>query len=200
MESFIYLIRHGITEGLEKNLFYGWLDLPVTEGGFKELEKFKKEGIYPSFNEKDVNYYISGLTRTKQTLNAIFGDVNYRIIPNLKEINFGDWEGADFENLQNQVKWKEWMENPGADFRFPNGECQSEFRDRISLGYEELLDYHKDGGTKNSVCVIHGGVISQLMINFFGHEDRIFSNWTPKAGRGYKLILEDYMPVYYERI
>ena len=43
MTSVIYLIRHGLTEGLKKRWFYGWAGLPEIEEGFEEIANTFKE-------------------------------------------------------------------------------------------------------------------------------------------------------------
>ena len=89
MRSYIVLIRHGITEGIKRHWFYGWTDLPIIEEGYEQLRQYKEEGAYPELPD-DTKYYTTGFVRTTQTLRALFGDVPYKEIPDLKEINFGD--------------------------------------------------------------------------------------------------------------
>ena len=72
MASKIYLIRHGITEGNQKKWFYGAADIPLAEEGKEELKKLKEKNIYPEIPE-DADLYTTGLLRTEQTFEILFG-------------------------------------------------------------------------------------------------------------------------------
>jgi len=208
MASVIHIIRHGITEGIQKKYFYGWVDLPVVEEGFDELEMFKKADIYPKFDYSDALFYTSGLTRANQTLETIFGDVEYEANPKLKEINFGDWELKTYHDLESTNKWQEWMEDTTGDFRFPNGDSAKSFFERIIEGYNEVLKNHKmkelshrhDGKDAVSVIVCHGGTIASIMLDQFPGQKQYLMDWTPHTGCGYSIYYENGEAVKYELI
>lgn len=191
MGKTVYLIRHGITEGLEKNLFYGWIDYPITENGFKELEQFKDEKIYPAVDFSCCRVYTSGMTRTNQTLNTIYGDVPFTEVRDLMEINFGDWEGKDYMDLSNHKEWDMWMNDTTGDFRFPNGETTNEFNTRITRGMDMIISELVESDNPCAVVVFHGGVTATLMQMWFPEEGKYFNQWTPKPGRGYTIRLDD---------
>ena len=109
MASYIHLIRHGITEGIQKKCFYGWKDLPVVEEGFEELAGLKEEGIYPQFDIEDAQFFTSDLIRSQQTLQFIYGDVDFTINEKIKEINFGQWEMKTWKELEEQDQWHMWI-------------------------------------------------------------------------------------------
>ena len=72
MKSEIVLIRHGITTGNIRRLYYGSTDVPLAEKGIQKIKENKEEGLYPS--SPDAEYYTSGMLRTEQTLQLIYGD------------------------------------------------------------------------------------------------------------------------------
>ena len=47
MKSHITLIRHGITEGNVRRLYYGATNVPLAQKGIDELKRLTAEGIYP---------------------------------------------------------------------------------------------------------------------------------------------------------
>ena len=47
MKSRICLIRHGITEGNKKKLYYGHSDIDLAEEGITELKELVSSGLYP---------------------------------------------------------------------------------------------------------------------------------------------------------
>ena len=92
----ISLIRHGKTFANEKKLYYGFSDIELSENGIKELEKLKEKVNY----EKGQLFITSGLKRTIQTLNILFGNVDYIVNEHFKEMNFGDFELKSYEQLK----------------------------------------------------------------------------------------------------
>ena len=63
------LLRHGETEGSQKNLYYGAADIPALPKSLEALQQKALTGVYPTAE----HYYVSGMTRTIQTLRAIYG-------------------------------------------------------------------------------------------------------------------------------
>lgn len=198
MKSYIHLIRHGLTEGNTKRWFYGATDVPLLEEGVEDLAKLRKEGIYPVFEEAD--FYTSGMLRTKQTLETIYGPVPFRIIDDLREMNFGRWECKTFEELKMEPEAEEWMKENNVTFCYPGGgESQVGFRSRVHDGLHTLLNFHamlevsqkatdKDA---NTVAVCHGGVISAILHQLFPEEKHSFWDWIPDPGHGYTVELKN---------
>lgn len=207
MKSYIILIRHGITEGIKKRWFYGWADLPMIQEGYEQLELYKSEGAYPEVPD-DAKYYTTGFVRTTQTLNALYGDVPYTEIPDMKEINFGDWECQTFDELSQKEDGAKWLEDAYGTFCFPNGECMNDYLERIRRGNRELVGYHRmnelahrhSGKDAVSVMICHGGSISASMLNWFPDERDTFWDWTPAVGLGYIVYFENGEPVRYETL
>ena len=204
MASYIHLIRHGITDGLLNRWFYGWTDLPVVEKGFEELEEYKKAGIYPKFDLSDCNFYTSGMLRANQTLKTIYGNVPFKGVEKLKEINFGDWELKTYEELEGQGGWDAWMNDTTGTFTFPGSEeSMVSFTKRILEGYREVEKEHRlkefshrhSGKDAVSCIVCHGGTIAATMLSLFPEDKNYFFEWTPHTGRGYTIIYENGDPV-----
>jgi len=207
MKSYIHLIRHGLTQGLLEDWFYGWLDIPVVPEGCRILLDYKNQGIYPDATDADL--YTSGMLRTNQTMNIIYDEPEYEEVPELKELRFGDWEGMRFSDMDSMTEWYEWSHDRFGTYTFPNGDSALSFNNRVMSGFEKVMKKHKakeiemaaKGKEANSIIVCHGGVISILMINFFpdvNNDD--FFKWSPETGRGYTVIFEDGKPVDYKFI
>lgn len=54
MRTKICLIRHGITEGNQKRLYYGSSDIPLAEEGIEMLRSLSAQEIYP--DDTDAKY------------------------------------------------------------------------------------------------------------------------------------------------
>lgn len=199
MKSYIHLIRHGITEGNKKHWYYGRSDIPLIEEGYEALEKLKEEGIYPEIDE-DTQIFTSGLIRTIQTLNTIYGDREYTAIDGLREWDCGDFECKTHEELSENPIYKEWFENRTFDSKVPGGESMRAFYNRVTAAFAEFVKLHELQMIKLrnrqkdavSLAVIHGAVISSIMCSSFsnGPGDG-FWKWLPDPGRGYTIIMED---------
>ena len=204
MKSYIHFIRHGITEGNANRWFYGWTDVNLLPEGIAELESLRDAGIYPPLGDADV--YTSGMRRTEQTLQVIYGDVPHRQIPAMKELNFGEWECHTWDQLKDIPNIIELLGNMDGKEEYPGGESPYGFRQRVLGGLEELRGFHRlkelshrhSGQDAVSVMVCHGGVISNCMFHMFPAERENFWKWLPDPGHGYTVYFEDGEPVRYE--
>ena len=119
MKKQITVIRHGLTEGNLKKWYYGASDIPLDPQGIDALRKLASEKIYPDPSGAD--FYVSGMLRTRQSLKAIYGDVPYSVIPDLRELNFGIFEKCTYDELRDDPQYCEWLTDP-AGKTMPDGE------------------------------------------------------------------------------
>ncbi|MBU8901435.1 MAG: histidine phosphatase family protein, partial [Victivallales bacterium] len=112
--------------------------------------------------------FASPMLRVKQTLETALApekikDVEYK--ENLREINFGDWEGKSFEEINEQYpnEVNNWTE-PSNKFGFPNGSNLDDFHKGIELFKATLME------TSGETIVVfaHGGVILALICSILG--------------------------------
>lgn len=206
MKSCIHFIRHGITEGILNRWYYGWADMPLTEDGIRALKQLKADGIYPA--GEDADFYTSGMIRANQTLEAIYGSAPYRVIDDLREMNFGQWECKTFDELKELEGFDLWLEDKTGDFVFPGGESANAFYQRAGRGLKELLGYHRlkelshrhSGKDAVSIVACHGGVIAASMCALTDQPKETFWEWIPDPGRGYTVFFENSDPAGYEKI
>ena len=206
MISCIHFIRHGITQGILNKWYYGWEDLPLVAEGLREIEELKSMSVYPSSDGTE--FYTSGMLRANQTLNAIYGEVPYKTIPDLKEMNFGQWECKTFDQLQQLPGFDTWMNDRSGTFYFPGGESASSFYVRAKKGLDQLMGYHRllelshrhNGLDSVSTVVCHGGVIAASMCTLFGFAAETFWDWIPAPARGYTVYFEDGQAVKYDNL
>ncbi len=203
-KSFIHFIRHGITEGNKKRWYYGSSDISLDKDGVELLEELTKRGIYPNPDEGD--YYTTGMKRTEETFEIIYGEKNHRHISLLQEMDFGIFEKKSYEELKENAVYQKWINDETGESSPPEGESINDFHRRIQKGYEELSGYHKlkefsmrhEGKTAHSVIVCHGGVISSIMQNLFAESENNFYDWIPDPAHGYSVEFEDGRAVRYE--
>ena len=120
MKSQIALIRHGITIGNVRRLYYGATNVPLAQKGIDELKRLREEGIYP--DGEGAQFFTTGMGRTQQTLELIYGDRPHEIIKDLREINFGDFEMKTYEELMEYEEYRDWITATNDTKAPPNGE------------------------------------------------------------------------------
>ena len=179
----LVMIRHGLTDALEKHLYYGAVDIPLNEKGKEELIRFRNEGVYPDFSGYDI--YTSGMIRTEQTLELIMGKVDHTVEPRFREMNFGDFELKSYEDLKDRDDYQHWLTDVGSIPCPGGGEKADDFGKRVLEAANEII-----AGGKDSMLVIHGGVISKIMQQYFPGIIRNYYEWTPASGKGYIITFD----------
>ncbi len=169
-----YLIRHGKTEANERKLYCGSTDLPLTEGGMGELKKINY--IVP----QDSIFITSGMKRTEQTLQLLFGDVAHKVDNRFREVDFGVFEMKSYEQLKGREDYQTWISEDNEKNVPPDGESGEQMLKRVLDGFMELKRE-----TKDVVLISHGGVIAGLMAHLFPEEGKNRYSWQPRPGHGY---------------
>ena len=130
------LLRHGETEGSQKNLYYGAADIPALPKSLEALQQKALTGVYPTAE----HYYVSGMTRTIQTLRAIYGDVAYTVLPGLREMDFGDFEMRAYAgDLEHDPQFIVWCEDSEHNM-CPNGESAPQVLARNLAAIQPVID------------------------------------------------------------
>ena len=197
MSSKIVIIRHGITEGNKNKWFYGGLDLPLLTEGKEELLRQKSEGFYPEVPEH-VQYFTTGMVRTEETLEVLFGEHPHRAITDLQEMSFGEYEARTFDELKDDLAFQSWTHDETGEIAFPGGETRNGFAKRVIRGTEELLNRHRlkelevrhSGADVMSIIVCHGGVICAMMQHLFPNDKSDMWEWMMEPGSGYIVEME----------
>ena len=106
----IYFIRHGQTKYNTEGRFVGSTDLPLSAEGRKNIEEKwagKSEHI-----DKDV-IYTSPMKRCIETSNIIFPDDTFSVIKDMREMNFGIFEGKTHDELSSLSSYIHFRETNG---------------------------------------------------------------------------------------
>ncbi|WP_120500146.1 histidine phosphatase family protein [Roseovarius sp. EL26] len=145
--SRLFLIRHGPTHAKS---MVGWSDIPADLSDTEQLARLA------AFLPPDALVISSDLIRASATADAIAGNRS-RLPhdPDLREINFGDWELQRFDAIEDQDHIRRYWDDPG-DISPPNGESWHEVSARVTGAVERLLRAHPD---KDLIVVAHFGAI-----------------------------------------
>ena len=154
----IILIRHGETLSNKFKRYMSYTDEELSIDGRKSLAE-----MYEGNNIKAEKVYISPMRRCRQTADIIFNRDDFCEMPELIEMNFGIFEGKNYEDLSDNLDYRKWVES-GCEETIPQGEKKSDFADRIERGVNKILLDSKDYSDIAIVC--HGGTIMAIKERF----------------------------------
>ncbi len=155
----LWLVRHGETEANVAGLYSGHAPTPLTERGIAQAQSLS--GLLR--NVPFDNVLCSELERARHTTQLILAEreVPVRVMPELNEMFFGDWEMRHHRDLaredaENYAVWCNDWQNATPT----NGEGFQAFSQRVERFIAQLADY-KD--SQNLLVVSHQGVLSVLV-------------------------------------
>lgn len=183
MKTFkIHLIRHGLTEGNLKQQYIGSTDLPLAAAGVSELKRLKEETDYPRVDA----VYSSPLLRCKQSAAILYPGKEINIVDNLREIDFGDFEGKTANELEILPSYADWA--AGRINAAPNGEDNTEFAKRLCVGLNEIVRDMMSKGAEHAAVIMHGGAIMMLLASC-AVPRKSMVEWTCSAGSGFSILV-----------
>jgi alpha-ribazole phosphatase len=97
----VYLLRHGKTEGNLHRQYVGVTDQPLCQQGRQEILGFKRASKYPNVD----HVFISPLLRCRQTMEMIFENIPFTVVPEFRECNFGNFECRTYEELKDDPQY-----------------------------------------------------------------------------------------------
>lgn len=165
METQIYLVRHGQSEGNANGIYQGHTNMGLSEVGVYQAELTAKR-------LEDIHIdavYSSDLARAHNTAlpHAKLRGLDVIDSEQLREMYIGDWEGmliVDLKRDHYQEFVIDWHEDFG-NFRFPNGESTLEAADRL---YSEILRIAKENLGKTVLIASHAAVIRAFWCKMCG--------------------------------
>jgi alpha-ribazole phosphatase len=167
----LYLVRHGETESNIQKRYQGWTESPLSEDGLCQAEKAGRV-----LSEKQIDaIYCSDLRRASHTAEIIglHNSLKPEATPLLREINFGQWEGLTFKEIE--ASWgnmvSRWLDDPFKKSA-PEGETLLEVGERMRQFVNRLVEQYPDG--RRIVAVSHGGSIRALLHNILGLDSKSF--------------------------
>ena len=172
----IYLIRHGKTEANEKHLYCGSTDLSLSETGKAELQELH-------YDIKNAHFITSGMKRTNETLQILFGDVPYKEDPRFREVDFGVFEMHSYEALKDSPDYQTWITGDNNANIPPKGESGEQMKARVLAAFSEIR--------QDSCIITHGGVIAAIMGHLFPEDKKNLYQWQPNPGQGYRISWGD---------
>lgn len=162
MTTNILLIRHAAHVELGKVLSGRRRDVSLSREGLEQAEIVADLlGVEPL-----AAVYSSPRERAFYTARAIAEqhEVRAEIADELDEVDFGDWTGRSFDDLEGDPVWDDWNA-ARATARPPGGESMAEAVSRAVAGLEELASEHRD---QSIAAVSHCDIIRGVIAHYLG--------------------------------
>ncbi len=155
----VYLIRHGQSEGNERNVYCGWTDFPLSQLG--EAQARHLAGQLPT--PRPYHLVTSDLSRASRTAHILSESwrLPVTVDRSFREMHFGAFENRTWKNITEKYPalTTEWTENWFAGHT-PEGESLEMVYNRVIPAYREYL--HLWQGTAWGL-VAHSGVIQAIL-------------------------------------
>lgn len=123
------LIRHGKTPSNKEHRYLGVTEEALSEDGRKQLEILAEKDIL----RKPWLLFISPMLRCQESAGILFPGKKAYPIEEWREMNFGAYEGKNYEDLKNDSYYQKWIDSNGT-LPFPEGESQQEYIKRCHRG------------------------------------------------------------------
>ena len=131
----LHLIRHGLTAANTDGRYVGGgTDEPLCSVGIGGIEFLKANYKYPEIER----LYTSPMLRATETCKLIYPEMNYTVVDNLKECNFGEFENKTFTELGASERFAYWLSHQN-EFVPEGGESNAEFAQRCAEGLNEVF-------------------------------------------------------------
>lgn len=178
----LYLVRHGETIWNQEGRYYGHADVPLAENGRIQAEKLGRYLKTISFDK----VYCSPLQRATDTA-VCLTDQPLILEENLKEQNFGLFEGKTYQELQKEygAELEQWNAS-FEEYCLPQGESFRMVRHRVDQFTETLW---KEQG--RILIVAHKGTFGHMLASLLRLPLSGYWNFVFEQGTYSKIDLQD---------
>ncbi len=162
MTPFIYFLRHGQTAWNVEQRLQGQADTDMNAIGRKQVDRNGVSLGQLIADPEHFDFVASPMRRTRETMERVrrgmgLDQMAYRTDARLVEINFGDWQGRTFLELEQRYTGvSRARRHDKWDFVPPGDEAESYamLTERVRSWLDEVV--------QPTVCVTHGGVLRAI--------------------------------------
>jgi broad specificity phosphatase PhoE len=170
----VYLVRHAVHSVVDHVLVGRNQRIGLSSEGLRQASCL---GSY--FARKRIaSIHSSPQLRARQTATSISASLGkpFLIVPEIDEVDAGDWTGRSFDELENDARWHRWNSQREST-RIPNGECMYEVQERIDKHLAHIAESHVN---RRVVIVTHAEIIRAAILKLRGLALQDFTS-TPVA-------------------
>lgn len=168
------LVRHGITAPQEEHRYCGHSNPSLSRRGVEQMCALRAR-LTPALL-RNATVFSSDLRRAMESAEILTGSVPGFPLMELREIDFGEWEGKRFD--QTGCANAECLRDRA--FRFPGGETIDDLRVRVGRAWQRMRN---EMTTSQALVVAHGGSLAALLVLLRGQaEEEIWNERLPHGG------------------
>lgn len=178
----LILVRHGETDFNKNRLLFGWKDPELNQCGISQSHTARK--ILERYDYAKI--YSSPLKRALKTGEIVnYKGIDIEISEQLKELNFGIFEGYSYEEIlelypeEEKIAREDWK-----NYSFKTGESPKMLQKRAVEFIETKIDLEKE----DVVLVTHWGVICTVLSHYLSGD--LNGYWKFKIKNGGIAILD----------
>ena len=152
----VVFVRHGATADTEDHRYSGaGTDEPLSSAGERALRDLACD--------RDVFRVItSGMARTDETARILFPNARLSRVRDLREVDFGIFEGKTFRDLADDARYRAWVE-ANCEPVCPEGEGKLAFVARVTRAFCGICTDEEHAGQRRVVLVVHAGTIRAIL-------------------------------------
>lgn len=148
----ICFIRHGSTAGNLEKKYIGITDEPLCREGIAQAQALYDDGL-PEFDA----VFVSPMLRCRQTAGILFPEKFPTVEEELRECDFGKFEGKNYRELAGDPDYEAWLKDLCTG-QIPGGERVEDFKTRCVQGFLKCLD-----AGDRLAFVVHGGTVMSIL-------------------------------------
>jgi broad specificity phosphatase PhoE len=152
----LLLVRHGETDWNAEGRLQGHTDRPLNDAGRRQAQELAERLA----REQVDAVYASDLARAKETAETVGARLGLPVVidPDLREKNWGTWEGLTGD------------ERIGVEYA---GETTEEHRERVLRAVRRIVERHPG---QTVVVVTHGGSLRRIQASVQGVAEPVMDN------------------------
>lgn len=163
----VIFIRHGATAGNLEKRYIGRTDESIISTTDK------------SYPDADV-IYVSPMKRFIETAELIYPDRSYIIVDDLRECDFGKFEGKNYIDLNGDSDYQAWIDSNGT-LPFPGGEAHDGFKKRCIEAFKSVELQN------TNAFIVHGGTIMAIL-EHYSDPPSTFYDWHIGNFEGFETV------------
>lgn len=161
----IILIRHGETQPNAQKRYVGWTDCSLNKKGRWQAKKIGQHLSLDPIRK----VYASDLKRAIEFAKIAFKDAAVEKITDLREINFGVFEGMKHKEISKKYPqhYEAWLSDPHKT-SIPKGESLSRLAKRVRRSFKKIVSDNKN---KTFAIVSHAGPLKIVLGDIMQSKD-----------------------------
>jgi len=175
----LLLIRHGAAKENLEHRFLGLTDSPLCQEGIEKAAELSGR------IQKVEHIYVSPLVRCRQTASLLWPEADQTIIDDLRETDFGPFEGKCHRELVGNHLYELWIKDENSPELAGLLENTKDALARASAALSQILIHAKQNEVQTAAVVSHGGTLMGILSKHVYAEKRDYYAWSMENLGGY---------------